>query len=96
LESGAVQQHYIQCGTRQTLLTKVKQAHLPGAVVGLWLRERDPDPQDRVCANRVPVSVRDKREAVPGDHPPTHEILIRFNPIRSGSVARASNPEFRD
>lgn len=31
---------------------------------------------------------------LPGDHPQRHQILIRFNPIGSGSVARASNPEF--
>ena len=45
---------------------KTIQAPLPNAIVGLWLREHDPDPQGRVCAKRVPVSARDKREAFAG------------------------------
>ena len=51
---------------RPNLSTKTIQAPLPNAIVGLWLREHDPDPQGRVCAKRVPVFARDKREAFAG------------------------------
>jgi hypothetical protein len=57
-----------------------------------WPREHDPDPQGRACAMRVSVSAPGIARS--DDHPPRHEILIRFNPIGSGSVVRASNPQF--
>ena len=61
-----MRQHYIQCGMRPNPSAKTIHAPLPNAIVGLWLREHDPDPQSRVCARRVPVFARDKREAFAG------------------------------
>ena len=61
-----MRQHYIQCGMRPNPSAKTIHAPLPNAIVGFWLREHDPDPQGRVCARRVPVFARDKREAFAG------------------------------
>jgi hypothetical protein len=44
------------------------------------------------CGYRFPIG--NSAQRLPGDHPPRHEILIQFNPIGSGSVVRASNPQF--